>query len=286
MIYFLLAIYLIIIIIYFEKKRNNNLNNLGLFMISIFVPVFGFIVAIIYNKNKENKSIITYEFEEARDKELDNLDNFLLKTSHSNFSSVLSLKNYKEARKEIINFNKLSVNESSSLYIKALQSEDTEVSHMAAASLMKIKQKYEKELKISNNIQLEELEKYILKLDEYVKNKLVNGKLKDSLINNSIDYAEKIINFRSLSLDYFMSYINLLLEVGKIDLAKSYAYHIKSTWFYNEKTWICLFNVLVKEKNKSELIKNINEYKENNFEMTKEMKSFISFLEVHDEEKN
>lgn len=284
MIYIGVLVYLIVIILYFEKNKSNTLNDLGLFMISILVPIFGLIITIIYNKDKNKDSKIVYEFEEERDEKLDDLDNFLLKNSHSNFYSNLLLKNYKEARKEIINFNKLTVNENSKLYIKALHSEDTEVSHMAAASLMKIKQQYEKDLKLSNNIQISDLEKYVLKLDEYVRNKLVSGKLKDNLIINCVDFAEKIINFKSLNLDYFIAYVNLLLEVNKIDLAKNYAYHIKNTWYYNEKSWICLFNVLLKDKNKIELIETIKEYKENNFEKNKEMEDFISFWEVKYEE--
>ena len=285
MVYFLVATYLVAIIIYFEKHKSNTHNDFGLFMLSVFVPIFGLIIAIIYNNDREKESTITYEFEEVRDEELDSLDNFLLKKFHSNFYSNLFLKDYREARKEIINFNKLSVNENSKLYMKALKSDDTEVSHMAAASLMKIKQKYEKELKLSNNMRVDELEKYVLKLDEYVKNKLISGKLKDNLIINCIELAEKIINFKSINLDYFLAYINLLLEVEKIALAKNYAYHIKNIWFNNEKAWFCLFDVLLKEKNKKELVEIIREYEENNFEKSKKMEEFISFWEGNYEEK-
>lgn len=285
MVYFCLILYLIVIILYFERNKSNTFNDFGLFMISILVPVFGFVIAIIYYMDKNRDCEITYEFEEERDEKLDDLDNFLLKNTHSNFYSNLFLKKYKEARKEIINFNRLDVNENSKLYIRALHSEDTEVSHMAAASLMKIKERYERDLKLSNNMQIYDLEMYVLKLDEYVRNKLVSGKVKDNLIVNCVDYVERIVNFKSLNLDYFIGYINLLLEIERYDLAKIYAYHIKNTWFYNEKAWFCLFNVLLKDKKKIELVSMIKEYKENNFESSKDMEEFISFWEVKYEEK-
>lgn len=148
---------------------------------------------------------------------------------------------------------------------------------MAAASLMKIKQKFEKELTLSNDVKINELENYILNLDEYVENKLVRGKLRDNLIINSIELAENIISFKSIKLEYYMAYVNLLLVVERYDLALKYAYYMKNTWFYNEGVWMCLFKVLVNSKRKDDLLACINVYKSNNFEMSREMEEFILF---------
>lgn len=285
MIYYFLIIYLIVVILYFEKNSNDTMNNFGLFVLSLFVPIFGFIIAIIYYKDKSKDTKITYEFEEIRDEKLDDLDNFLLKPNNSNFYSELLLGNYKQARKKIINFNKLSVNENSKLYANALYSQDTEVSHMAAASLMKIKQQYEKDLKLDKSINTLDLEKYVFKLDEYVRNKLIKGIIKDNLIINCVEQTEKYINLKSLNLDYFISYINLLMEIKKYDLSKKYAYYIRDTWFYNEKTWYCLFNVLLKSKNNTELSEVIKEYKNNDFEFSEKINNFIEFWEDNYEEK-
>lgn len=285
MIYFAVIVYLVVIVIYFERYKSNTANDFGLFLLSVFVPIFGLIVAIIYNRDRNRDLKITYEFEDERENLVDTSDSFLLNGNHSNFNSNLLLKNYKAARKEIINFNKLSLNEKSKLYFKALQSDDTEVSHMAAASLMKIKQKFEKELTLSQDVKVEELENYILNLDEYVRNRLVSGNLRDNLIINASELVEKIINFKSVKLDYYMAYVNLLLVVGKNDLALEYANYMKSNWFHNEKVWLCLFNVLLKSKKRQELLKCMEEYKSNNFEMSKEIEEFILFWSDFNEEK-
>ena len=279
MIYYFLVIYLVIVILYFEKNNNKTLNNFGLLILSIFLPVFGLIVAIIYNKDCDKNTSISYEFEEMRDKKLDDLDNFLLKSNHSNFYSELLLKNYKAARKSIINFNRLSINENSNLYTSALNCDDTEVSHMAAASLMKIKQQYENELKLNDNINELYLEEYVMKLDEYVKNNLIKGIIKDNLIIGCINHTEKYINLKSLNLNYFLSYINLLIEINKFELAKKYAYYVKDTWFYNEKSWYTLFDVLIKCKNNEELLSVIKEYKNNNFDFSNKINDFIELWE-------
>ena len=245
MIYFVI-IYLCILIIYFENNKSNTLLDLGLFTIALLIPIFGLIIVIMYNNNKS--TTVLYEFEEEREREIDDLDDFLLKNSHSNFEANLILKSYKEARKEIVNFTKLSVDENSALYEKALKSDDTEVTHMAAASLMKVKEKFEKELVLSENVKKEELEKYILTLDEYVRNNLVIGALKNKLIKNAIELAEEMIKFQNDKLEYFLAYINLLLEVERYDLAILYAEEIVNMWPYNEKTWFTMFNVLIKAK--------------------------------------
>ena len=62
MIYYFLIIYLIIVILYFEKNNNKTLNNFGLFILSIFVPVFGFIITIMYNKDDSKNTNISYEY--------------------------------------------------------------------------------------------------------------------------------------------------------------------------------------------------------------------------------
>jgi len=284
MLYFFIIIYLFIIIIYFEKNNNTSINDISLFILSIFVPIFGLIVTIFYNKDKKRKEKKFYEFKEEKYKKIDIIDNFLLEKYHSNFDANLYLKNYKEVRSEIINFNKLTIDESSKLYIKALHSSDTEISHMAAASLMKIKQQFEKELTLKNNINIEKLEQYILKLYEYVRNNLLDGKLKHNAIVNACNLAERIIKFKSCKLEYFIAYINLLIEDNKFDLAKDYAYYIRNKWYYNEMTWYYLFKVLLKTKNKGELQNNIIHYKNNNFEISDKMKNFILFWEANCEE--
>ena len=284
MIYNCFIIYLIIIILYFERNSKDSFNNFGLFLLSVFVPIFGFIIAIMYYKNTDVNNDIAYEFEEMRDENVDDLDNFLLKGNHSNFSSELILNNYKQARKEIINFNKLSVNENCKLYMNALYSDDTEVSHMAAASLMKIKQQYESDLKLGNNTSTDYLENYVIKLDEYVKNGLIKGIIKDNLIINCINQVEKYVNFKSLKFNYFTSYVSLLLEINNYDLAKRYSYYVKDTWLCNEDAWYLLLNVLFKSKDNVELLNVINEYKDNLFEESERINQFISFWEENYEE--
>ena len=274
MIYFLIM-YLCIVIIYTERNKNNNLMDFGLFLIALLIPIFGLIIVVMYNLNKSEN--VVYEFEEEREKEIDDLDNFLLKNSHSNFEANLILKSYKEARKEIVNFSKLSVDENSKLYMKALKSDDTEVTHMAAASLMKVKQKFEKKLVIANNIQLKELEEYIITLDEYVRNKLVHGVLKNNMIKTVVELAEKIIKFQNDKIEYFIAYINLLLEIENYDLATEYAEQLVYIWPNNENSWLVMFNTLIKAKNKEKLEEKILEYEKNNFEHSEQISKFISF---------
>ena len=277
MVYFVVIVYLLVIVIYFERFKSNTANDFGLFLLSVFVPVFGFVIAVVYNWDRKRDVEITYEFDDARNELVDNSDNFLLKDGHSNFEANLVLENYKEARREIINFNKLSLGENSRLYQNALRSKDTEVSHMAAAALMKIKQKFEKELMLSNDAKINELERYILSLNEYVENRLISGKLKCSLIENASNLVEKVVRFRSNNLEYYIAYVNLLLVVNNFDLALDYAYYLKVNWPYNDKVWLCLFNCLAKSKNRKDLLRYIDEYKNRGFEMSKEIEDFMLF---------
>ena len=272
---YFIVIYLCIVVIYLERNKNNTLIDLGLFALALLIPIFGLVVAIMYNNNKTENVI--YEFEEEREKEIDDLDNFLLKNSHSNFEANLILKSFKEARKEIVNFSKLTVDENSTLYMKALKSDDTEVTHMAAASLMKVKQKFEKELVLSNNIEPDELEKYILTLEEYVRNKLVIGILKNNMIINAVDLAEKTIKFQNNKIEYFIAYIKLLLEIENYELAFEYAEQLIYIWPYNENSWLIMFDILIKSKNKEKLDEKILEYEKNNFEQSEKITKFISF---------
>ena len=71
----------------------------------------------------------------------------------------------------------------------------------------------------------------------------------------------------------------MLIEINKFELAKKYAYYVKDTWFYNEKSWYTLFDVLIKCKNNEELLNVIKEYKNNNFDFSNKINDFIELWE-------
>jgi tetratricopeptide (TPR) repeat protein len=97
------------------------------------------------------------------------------------------------------------------------------------------------------------------------------------MIKTVVELAEKIIKFQNDKIEYFIAYINLLLEIENYDLATEYAEQLVYIWPNNENSWLVMFNTLIKAKNKEKLEEKILEYEKNNFEHSEQISKFISF---------
>lgn len=277
MIYRIITIYFIIVLIYFKFRHIEN-NKLEKIIFSIFVPVFGLISVILSENTKLLKENEKIEQKEKNNKEK-NKDYFT--QIQSSLIDNLLIEDYEKVREMVLYSRALKLEEQCKICHMAIKSKDVEISHIAAVTLMKIQNYFEKfflhmELK-TDMTKAENLKKYINGLNNYLRCKLAQGALKNK-------YREKLIQSIKylLMIDekceeiYYNILINCFMEEAEYDKAMQYLKNEINIYGMTEETYKLTLKICIRTKNIDNLNETLEKIKANSIMATK-LKKTLEF---------
>lgn len=276
MILIIYFIYLVFVVAYFEASKNKSNDIFGCILISVCVPGFGFIMSLIHNSNRKNK-IDNLDKKVDKKKVKNKTNQVFLNNIYNSFNSDLIFEEYDEAKKKMLMFNKFNLNDQSRLYIKALNCSNTEIVHFAAASLMKIKQNFEKKINFQSSASSEDFEKYVISLNNYVNTNLIEGTVKQKLIDEFLVNLENIKFHESNNKTFYQAIINLCLQHNSYDKATFFLEILLRKWKYDEESWLLALKAAYESRNKEWLREIIDELQKLDLCVSRKTQNTIDF---------
>ena len=125
---------------------------------------------------------------------------------------------------------------------------------------------------------VENIEKYINGLNNYLQCKVVYGSLKDNYNNKIISLLKELIEKKNCEEKYYYMLINKCLQMKKYDEAIAYSNILLKKYGDNEETYKLILKICYETKNKKLFIETMNNLK-NMHNLTKESKNMVEFWE-------
>lgn len=249
---FLLSFHLFLIICYaclLELKISRL--SFGYLFFALFFPFVGEVCLIAADLGKspaENNFVKPFiEFEHSvKTDNLTKLESF----DTSNISRTQILEIIREEPSNLVDLLK-----------SALSSDDSEVVHIAAASIMKMQQNYENKIKLASESyysmpqNMNRLKKYIETLGDYYSQGLLNGEAAVSLLEQQATLLEKYLNVLPEDKEMGMLYIKNSLQQNKYELAIQQAQFVRYSFITDFDIWELSVQVLNRSGNQTELKK-------------------------------
>lgn len=263
MLYRIYIIYLIIVLMYFRIHDVKN-NKIEKFIFSIFIPVFGLIVTIFSEMTESTKTKILKNTSSVTNN-TDKSKEFLTHIQSSVIDDLL-LKDYEKVREIILSTKSLPLKKQSEICQITIESKNVEISHISAVSLMRIKTHFEKTFAHYDSYldlnKVENIEKYIKRLENYLDCNLVYGSLKNDYINKEILYLKELLEKKpDCEEKYYIMLINKCLQMQKNDDVKTYCNILLEKPDTSKEGYECVLMASYETKNKrvfKEVLKKLN----------------------------
>ena len=294
MIYKIFIIHLIISLIYFAVclKYKGLQESIYRFVIVFLLPFFGFVYFFIdmitnrFIKSSDSivKSYLDYIKEKDRVDYIEGID-FEKEINVVPMEDSLIFNENKIKRSYLIHILKKGFASHVKGLKKALENDDTETSHYAAAALMEIKNQFE--LMIQSTSEKYERDKNdVSLLQEYVN---ILKKYLNSNIPDKVDYyrylkeysivLEKLLSKHKTSEVYFTDKISCDIELGDYDSAGEFCQRFLSYFPNSEKPYIALMKLKYFTHNYKAFTAVLNNLKKADFSLSERAKSIINFWE-------
>lgn len=279
MIYRIIVIYLIIILIYFKIYHIEN-NKFEKMLFSILVPFFGFAVVffseIITTSSKYSEKQKNKKNEIQRSKEF-------LTIIQSSLLDNLEIEDYDKAREIILSTKSLKLKEQCQICHIAINSKNVEISHIAAVSLMRIQNYFEKlfvHMESKTDLsKTENLKRYINGINKYLDCEIAYGTLKNKYMEKLIKFTEELINANEMCEEkYYYILINRCLELARYEKAKEYSMLLIEKHGIDSKKYELILKIAIKTKDKNTLDKTIEKIKTNT-EISDKLVNVLKFWE-------
>ena len=274
-------IYLIIVLVYFQIHgvKNNKIEKL---IFSICLPIFGLIITIlsevIIREDKNQKKVIvsTQKNKIERSKEF-------LTHIQSSVLDNLDIENYSKTREIILSIQSLPLRKQCEVCRITIWSKNVEISHISAVCLMRIKTYFEKLFvhmeSYTDLNKIENIERYIHGLYNYLECKIVYGSLREEYVNKIISLLKELLEKKSNCEEkYYRMLINRCLEAKRYDEAKKHAKILLDKFGVNEERYNEVLKVYYEIKDENSLKDIINKLKDIP-KLTKESKEIVEFWE-------
>lgn len=281
MLYRIIIVYLIVVLVYF-KIHGVKTNKIEKFIFSICIPIFGLIVTILSDiSEKTNVKPIISDTKKTNNKIEKSKEFFTY--IQSSILDDLSIEDYEKTREIILSMQTLPLKKQCEICQITIWSKNVDISHISAVSLMRIKTYFEKffvHMETHMDLsKIENIQRYINGLNNYLECKIVYGSLRDKYINRIISLLEELIEKNNNCEEkYYHMLINRCLQVQKYDKAKKYAEMLLDKYEINEKICIDALKVYYKTKDIKSLKQIMNKLK-NIPKLTNESKDIVKFWE-------
>lgn len=264
MLYRVIIIYFVIVLVYFKVINIEN-NKFAKFIFSMFIPVFGFLTVIltemIKTKPKEeiNENKINNEKEKSKE--------YLTKIQSSLIDN-LSIGDYENAREMILSIKALNLEEHCKVCKIAIKSKNVEISHIAAVSLMRIKNYFEKllaHMELKTDLEkIENLKKYIYGIHKYLKCELVQGALNRKYREKLIKATEELIIIdNDCEERYYGILVENCIEEGQYDKATKYLSKQMEEYGVNEEIYKLILKICIRTKDIDKFHETLKDIREN-----------------------
>ena len=277
MLYRIIVIYFIIVLVYF-KVRNIENNKLEKFVFSLFIPIFGFLTVILaeYSKNLSKEENKTEKKNSDREKSKEYLTQI-----QSSLIDNLTIEDYENAREMVLYTKSLKLEEQCKICHLAIKSKNVEISHIAAVSLMKIQNYFERflaHMELKTDLEkTENLKKYIDGVNRYLECKLVQGALRNK-------YREKLIQAikyllltdKKCETKYYDILVNCFIDEAEYDKVMQYIKDEINIYGMNEETYRLFLKIYIKTRKIDEFYELLEKIKENS-EMANKFDSVLEF---------
>ena len=281
MLYRIIIVYLIIVLVYF-KIHGVKKNKIEKFIFSICIPIFGLIITIL-SEISENKKISTSKNYTNTSKNKIEQSKEFLTNIQSSVIDDLDLKDYVKTRDIILSMQTLPLKKQCEICQITIWSKNVEISHISAVSLMRIKTYFEKffvHMETYMDLsKIENIERYINGLNNYLECKIVYGSLREEYVNKIISLLKELLEKKSNCEEkYYRMLINRCLEAKKYDEAKKHAKILLDKFGVNEERYNEALKVYYEIKDENSLKDIINKLKDIP-KLTKESKEIVEFWE-------
>lgn len=288
----LLAIHIVICLIVYIAVRSDALEVTShIIPITIFVPVFGFIILLIADHLTKNGKVGSKELE---------LEDLLLseddfrRIKHEEEKTVKTVVPLEEAirindtkirRKLMMDIMKQDPDKFIKLLQQARLNDDIEVTHYASTAMMEVQRKYEIEIQRyemelqTNSDDTSVLNAYLKVLRRYID----SGMLEENMIViQRVRYdsllKKKIADFPIEKQPYIDSAENLI-ELGHYEEAEKAARYLTYRWPNDENTWIVKLKLYYESDNKKRFEETILDIKERKIYFSSQFKDLLTFWE-------
>lgn len=274
-------IYLIIVLVYFQIHgvKNNKIEKL---IFSICLPIFGLIITIlsevIIREDKNQKKVIvsTQKNKIERSKEF-------LTHIQSSVLDNLDIENYSKTREIILSIQSLPLRKQCEVCRITIWSKNVEISHISAVCLMRIKTYFEKLFvhmeSYTDLNKIENIERYIHGLYNYLECKIVYGSLKENYINKLISLIKVLIEKNSECEEkYYYILIDKCVKMRRYEEAILYTNLLIEKYGIHEENSKHILNLYYETKDKN-TFKEILENVKNIPNLTRETKNIVEFWE-------
>lgn len=281
MLYRIIIVYLIIVLVYF-KIHGVKKNKIEKFIFSICIPIFGLIITIL-SEISENKKISTSKNYTNTSKNKIEKSKEFLTNIQSSVVDDLDLKDYRKTRDIILSMQTLPLKKQCEICQITIWSKNVEISHISAVSLMRIKTYFEKffvHMETYMDLsKIENIERYINGLNNYLECKIVYGSLREEYVNKIISLLKELLEKKSNCEEkYYRMLINRCLEAKKYDETKKYAKILLDKFGANEERYKEVLKAYYEIKDENSLKDIINKLKDIP-KLTKESKEIVEFWE-------
>ena len=280
MIYEVIIIYLIVILIYF-KVHGVSKNKFEKLVFSICVPIFGFIITVFSEMIEKQTEVINIKTNIRKNK-IERSKEFLTYIQ-SSIVDNLRIEDYQKAREIILSMQSLPLKKQCEICHISIWSNNTEISHISAVSLMRIKTSFEKFLthmeSYADLSKLENVKRYIDGLENYLECNLVYGTLKNRYIEKVISLTKEYIE-KSEECDekYYHILINRCMQIGNYATATEYINLLLEKYETTEETYEFIIKLCVETKDRKRLEEVLDEIK-NRQNITTKMQNILEFWE-------
>jgi len=290
----IIEIHLAISLIYFAVclKYMGLQESIYRFVIVFLLPVFGFVYFFIdmitnrFIKSSDSilKSYLDYIKEKNRTDYVEGID-FEKEINVVPMEDSLIFNEDKIKRSYLIHILKKDFISHITGLKKALENDDTETSHYAAAALMEIKNQFELMIQSASE-KYERNKNDVSVLQEYAS---ILKKYLNSDVPDKVDYfrylkeysgvLEKLLSKRKTSEDYFTDKISCDIELGDYDSAGEFCKRFLSYFPNSEKPYLALMKLKYFTKNYKSFTGILNNLKKADLNLSEHAKNIINFWE-------
>lgn len=281
MLYRIIIVYLIVVLVYF-KIHGVKTNKIEKFIFSICIPIFGLVVTILSDISEKPKANTVKKDSNTSKNKIEISKEFLTYIQSSVIDN-LSLEDYEKTREIILSMQTLPLKKQCEICQITIWSKNVEISHISAVSLMRIKTYFEKFFAHMETYmdlsRIENIERYINRLNNYLECKIVYGSLREKYINKIISLLEELLQKNNNCEEkYYRMLINRCLQAKKYDETRKYAKIFIDKFGVNEERCKDVLKVYY-EINDEKSLKDMISKLKNIQKLTKESKEIVEFWE-------
>ena len=275
----IIIIYLIVVLVYFKLHGVKN-NKIEKFIFSLFIPLFGLVVTVLSEMPKKEHDKKIKGNTNTQKNKIERSKEFLTYIQGSILDN-LSIEDYEKTREIILSMQTLPLKKQCKICQIAIWSKNIEISHISAVCLMRIKTYFEKFFvhmeSYTDLNKVENIEKYINGLNNYLQCKIVYGSLKENYNHKLISLLQQLIEKKNdCEEKYYHMLIDRCLQMKQYDEATAYSNILLKKYGYNEEICKLILKICYETKNK-QLFKETIDNLKNISNLTKESKKIVEF---------